>query len=315
MKVLVTGASGFLGSAIASYLFSRGHDVVGVVRDKKIDIQAEEAPTTIPVGPLEKVVSWESLLGGVDCVVHCAGHAQSPRSFSPEADRAYLHKVNVELVRNIARNAVTYGVRRLIFLSSIKVLGEKTSDGIKFDEQSPYDPSGLYAETKCKGEIALIEAAADSSLQYVILRLPIVYGAGSKGNLRSMVRLIRSGVPLPFGAIANKRSFLGLRNLVSAVDRCIEHPQVGNRIFLLSDRRALSTAELVCFIAKSVGVSERLLSVNPEILRLVGKSLGLESYVRRLVDSLEVDSSKFRNLTGWVQPFSSESEIEMMTRS
>ena len=212
--------------------------------------------------------------------------------------------VNVEGTRNLAEQAAALGVKRLVYLSSIKVNGERTEVGSRFarvDEPLPEDPYGI---SKWEAEQALWDVSARTGLEVVVVRPPLVYGLGVKGNFRRLLRLVASGVPLPLGAVCNRRSLVGLDNLVDLLIRCVDHPAAAGQTFLISDNHDLSTLTLIRGLARTLGKSPRLLPVPLSILRLAGSITGKAAEVERLIGSLQVDITHTREVLGWTPPMS-----------
>jgi len=207
---------------------------------------------------------------------------------------------------NLAQQAVDAGVTRFIFISSIKVNGEQTSCGRVYTAEDLPAPEDAYGISKYEAEQGLLQIAADTGLEVVIIRPPLVYGPGVKGNFSSMMRVVKKGYPLPLGSINNKRSLVALDNLVDLIITCINHPAAANQVFLAGDGEDLSTTELLRGVAKAAGVSSRLIPVPVSVLRFVASLLGKKEVSQRLLGSLQVDISKTRDLLGWTPPLSVE---------
>jgi len=294
MKILVTGANGFIGNTLVPQLASLGHMVVPAVRR--------------PCGlNLEHVVvdeaSYRAALTGCECIVHLAGRAHITRDHAIDSLQAF-RTANVDLTLAIANLAVEAGVRRFVFMSSIKVNGERTAAGNRFrsdDYVAPRDPYGI---SKWEAEQGLHRVAETTGLEVVIIRPPLVYGPGVKANFAALMRVVKSGVPLPLGSIHNKRSLVSLDNLVDFINTCTAHPAAGNQTFLISDGQDLSTTDLIRGIARAANVSARLLPVPVSWVRMAGCLLGRKNAIDRLCGNLQVDSSKASNLLGWMPPLS-----------
>jgi nucleoside-diphosphate-sugar epimerase len=297
--ILLTGASGFVGSALAAALVAQGASVRCAVRSP-LEIAGAEM-VTVPA--LDEQTLWKHCLEGIDTVIHCAGRAHVMHDLYADPLPEYRH-INVEATLNLAHQAVAAGVKRFIFISTVKVNGEQTMKGRPFTEKDAPMPQNPYAVSKYEAEQALLKLATASNLEVVIIRSPLIYGAGVKANFLSLLRLVQLGVPLPLGAIENKRSFVYLENLHSLIMRCIEHPNAANQIFFVSDDQDLSTPELLRSCAAAMGVGAHLISVPESWCMMSASWLGHEDVIHRLCDSLQVDISKAKKLLEWEPPIS-----------
>lgn len=299
-RVLVTGANGFVGSQLFKHLAAQPSVIVrGAVRA----LAEGSRPGLMPVGELNADTDWTELLQDQQVIVHTAAraHIMEDGAVNPISE---FRRVNVEGTLNLARQAAVAGVERLIFISSIKVNGEQTPAGKCFsadDVPAPEDPYGI---SKCEAERGLLKVAKDTGMAVVIIRPPLVYGPGVKGNFASMLRLVAKGLPLPLGAVHNKRSLVALDNLVDLIIACIDHPAAANQVFLASDAEDLSTSELLRRIGKAMGKPARLLPVPAGLIQLGATILGKKPIAQRLLGSLRVDISKTRNILGWAPPVS-----------
>ncbi|MDO8275972.1 MAG: NAD-dependent epimerase/dehydratase family protein [Serpentinimonas sp.] len=294
MKVLVTGANGFVGRALCAHLEQSGCTVVRAVR-------STDSPFEFPVGAVHGATPWGPALGsGVEAVVHLAAQAaladQSPIAM------AMLRELNVEGTANLARQCAAHGVRRLVFVSTAKVLGEGRVQPYTADD--PPQPAEPYARSKWEAEQALQRIAAETGLEVVILRPPLVYGPGVKANFLSLMAAVDRRWPLPLGAIRNRRSLLYLGNLVDAITCCLAHPAAAGHTYLLSDSECVSTPELVRRLAAALGRSPVLLPLPAAWMRGAGKLLGKQAAVERLLGSLVVDSGPIRQQLAWLPPYS-----------
>ena len=302
MKVLVTGASGFVGGALVSTLRQHGCDVTAVAR-KSTDLDK-----VVALGDFTDKTDWSTVLKDQHCVIHAAAraHVMKERDSDP---LALFRKVNVEVTLRLAQQAIDAGVKRFIFISTIKVNGEQTQTGQAFratDEPHPQDPYGF---SKLEAEQVLANVCAQSSMELVIIRPPLVYGPGVKGNFASLVKLVRLGLPLPFGGIQNKRSLVARDNLISLIETCIHHQQAANHIFVVSDGDDLSTSELICALANAQGKSVRLLPCPTSLFTLVARLLGKPSVTERLFGNLQVDMSQTQAQLDWKPPVSVKAAI------
>ena len=296
VRVLVTGATGFLGRAVAEALDRAGHDVLRGGR------QAQEpgGERWIGYGDVGPATRWDSALAGVDVVVHLAGLAHLPDAAAATAADTFA-RVNAEGTGRLASAAVGAGVRRLILVSSALVHGE-ASPGRPFSEDDAPAPASAYARSKLDSERRLMAAARGSTLQWVILRPPMVYGAGAGGNFRRLVGLVRTRSPLPLGAATAPKTFIGIDNLADAVVACVGHPLAANRVFLLGDAETTSTADLIRRIAAALGHRAWTPRFPAGLLRTAFRVARRERDFHRLFDPLELDTSRIRTLLGWSPP-------------
>jgi nucleoside-diphosphate-sugar epimerase len=250
----------------------------------------------VVVGDVGPQTDWAAALEGTEVVFHLAAraHVLADAERTSEAD---FERVNVAGSARLAHAAVAAGVRRLVYVSTIGVHGDRTVGGA-FDEDSPFGPATAYARSKLRAEESLrAEAAAGTSL--AILRPPLVYGAGVPGNLRRLLRLVASGVPLPLGAVQNRRSFVAAENLVEALVLCALHPAAAGQSYVIADGEDLGTPELVRTLAEGLGVPARLVSIPPAALRLAARLVGREGLYRQLCGSLQVNAGRIRTALGW----------------
>jgi UDP-glucose 4-epimerase len=255
------------------------------------------------VGSIDRATNWTEALREVDAVFHLAARVHVMKDTAVDS-LAEFRKVNVLGTLNLARQAAAVGVKRFVFVSSVKVNGESTPVGQAFTEADEPNPQDAYAVSKFEAEQGLREIAADTGMAVVIIRPPLVYGPGIKANFAALMRAVQRGWPLPLGAVRNQRSLVALDNLVDFVVTCITHPQAVNQTFLVSDGQDLSTTELVRGMAHAAGVPARLLPVPVWALQAGATLLGKGDAVQRLCGNLQVDISKARQLLGWVPPVS-----------
>lgn len=299
MTILITGASGFVGGALARRLVEQGSGVRTLGRTQPgIDTEFFE-------GSIDDQQVSSKALKGVDCVIHLAGRAHQLRETSVDPLEDF-RAANSRLSQELATQAIEAGVRRFVFISSIGVNGAFTQDGRPFTEASQPEPHSPYALSKYEAEVALRRLAERSHMELVIIRPPLVYGAGAPGNFASLLRWVGKGIPLPFGAVHNKRSLIAVDNLVDLIIRCINHPAAANELFLAGDGDDLSTTELLRGVADAMGRPVRLIPVPVALLRLAASALGKKGMAHSLLDSLQVDISKARDLLGWEPPVSVE---------
>lgn len=296
--VLVTGATGFVGRALCRTLADKGYALRAATRGNA----AMDGCVCLPVGDIDGGTDWSSALAGVGCVVHLAARVHVMRESAADP-LAEFHRTNVAGTQRLALAAAQAGVRRLVFLSSVKVNGEATtaSPFAESDTPAPADPYGI---SKWEAENALRGVAGEMGLEIVILRPPLIYGPGVKANFRRMLALAASGLPLPFASIDNRRSLVFLGNLVDAIATCLIHPRAAGETFLISDGEDLSTPDLLRRMRQAMGFPARLMPVPPSLLQAGGRLLRRKAEVGRLVGSLQVDSAKLRTLLSWQPPCS-----------
>ena len=296
MNVLVTGANGFVGRNLCALLASRGFSVHAAVRSSG---GGQPGAASIDIGTMDGQTNWREVLKEVKIVVHLAArvHVMSDDVSDPLAE---YRTMNVQATTNLARQAAQAGVRRLVFVSSIKVHGESTPPGQAFRETDHPSPQDAYGLSKWEAEQSLRQIACETGLEVVIIRPPLVYGPQVKANFAVLMRAVQRGWPLPLGAINNARSLVALENLADFIVLCCTHPAAANQAFLISDGQDLSTAQLVRGLAAAANVPARLLKIPPWILELAGRLTGKSQTVQRLCSNLQVDISKARNRLGWV---------------
>ena len=313
MKVLVTGASGFVGSGFLTRAASESHiSLRAALRTRnKLGISGIE---TVIVEGLTETASWHNAVKGCDAVVHAAGrvHIMHDTSFNPLVE---FRRVNVHGTLNLARQAAVAGVKRFIFLSSVKVNGEFTQPGHPFSENDIPAPQDPYGISKYEAEEGLRQLAKETGMAVTIIRPPLVYGPGVKGNFQSILRWVGSGIPLPFGAINNKRSFIALDNLVDFIMACIVHPKAANQTFLIADNEDLSITKLLQCVGLALGKPARLFPVSERLLNYGAILVGKKEMGQRLCGSLQVDFSKARELLGWTPPVSLDEGLRRTVES
>ncbi|MHB1200374.1 MAG: UDP-glucose 4-epimerase family protein [Polaromonas sp.] len=301
MKVLVTGANGFVGCAVWQQLRMSGVQAVGCVRRSAPFTDMGAAVVT--VGDLSAQTDWSVALAGVEAVVHAAArvHVMDDTANDPLAE---FRRVNVQGTLNLARQAAAAGVRRFVFISSIKVNGEATQPGQPFIADDAPAPLDAYGVSKMEAEQGLRQIALQTGMEVVIIRPPLVYGPGVKANFAVMMRWLKRGVPLPLGAIHNQRSLVALDNLVDLIITCLTHPAAANQTFLVSDGEDVSTTELLRRMGQAMGRPARLIPVPANWLKLAAAVVGKQDVAQRLCGSLQVDIEKTRRLLGWSPPLS-----------
>ncbi|WP_255368480.1 SDR family oxidoreductase [Polaromonas sp. OV174] len=296
----MTGANGFVGKPLCAELFRHGHAVRVASRSAHAQLYDFEQKIVGSIGP---ETEWSAALSDLDIVIHLAArvHVMNDPAIDPLAE---FRKVNVAGTLNLARQAAAMGVKRLVFLSSVKVNGEYTLPGHAFTESDLPAPQDAYGISKHEAELGLRKISAETGMEVVIIRPPLVYGRGVRANFAALMRAVQQGWPLPLGAVHNQRSLVALDNLVDFIVTCSTHPRAANQTFLVSDGHDLSTTELVRGLADATGMSARLLPVPFRVLEAGAAFLGKRGAVQRLCGNLQVDISRARCLLGWVPPVS-----------
>ncbi len=306
MKLLITGANGFVGKSLCSELSNQGHTVRAAVRS--LDKQLVDVDRIV-IASIDKSTDWSPTIQNIEVVIHLAARVHVMNEIAVDA-LAEFRKVNVDGTLNLATQAAKAGVKRFIFVSSVKVNGEHTLANYPFTENDDANPQDPYGISKHEAEQGLLLIAQQTGMEVVIMRPPLVYGAGVKANFASMMRVVKRGIPLPLGAIHNKRSFVYVGNLVSLIVRCIDHPAAANQVFLVSDGSDLSTTELLQKCAVALGVKARLLPVPQKLLTFSLGLLGKKAVAQRLCGNLQVDICKAKILLDWVPPVSVEDGLK-----
>ena len=297
--VLVTGANGFIGNALCEALLCSGHLVKGALRSARSGVTAVDLQV---VGEINGETDWSEALRNVDVVIHLAARVHVMKDHSSEPLTEF-RRVNVDGSLNLAKQAASAGVKRLIYLSSVKVNGEYTLPGHPFKESDIANPQDAYGLSKFEAEQGLLLIARETGMEVVIIRPPLVYGQGVKANFAIMMRAVKRGLPLPLAAIHNSRSFVYVGNLVSLISNCIHHPAAANQVLLVSDGCDLSTTQLLKACATAFGVKSRLWHVPQRLIEFCAGLVGNPEVAQRLCGNLQVDIAKVRHLLGWVPPF------------
>ncbi len=307
MKVCITGASGFVGKSLTQLLAKHEISLLLASRTSEDEISGESLKLDI-----NHTENLHLSLVGCDVVVHLAAHVHKmkdcPQHSSLQySDAHYLNtdyfKTNMQATENLIHQAVLAGVKRFIFVSTVKVFGESSLVNHPFSEEDDCNPQDAYALSKLKAEDALLEIAKKSAIEVVIIRPPLVYGPGVKANFASLLKLVQYKMPLPFGAIENKRSLIYVENLAHFVMHCLAHPAAKNQIFTVSDDYDVSTQLLIQEISQALNVPVRNIKFQEKWLLLIAKLLGKETQMQRLCGTLQVDISKAKKLLGWNPPF------------
>jgi nucleoside-diphosphate-sugar epimerase len=305
MMVLLTGGSGFVGAEVLRVAQSRGIPIRPVFRNKEFISELG----TVTISSLASDTNWRVAVSNVDVVIHCAARVHIMDDQEANPLKAF-REVNVQGTLNLARQSAEAGVKRFIFISSVKVNGEATQSGRSFNADDIAAPEDAYGISKAEAEAGLRLLSDQTGMEVVIIRPPLVYGPGVKGNFSSMLSWVARGLPLPLGAVtSNLRSFVGLDNLVDLILTCVDHPNAANQTFLVSDGEDLSTTDLLRKIGLALNQPVRLIPVPIKILSFASSLLGKRAIAQRLLGSLQVDITKTRTLLEWRPSFSMDEEL------
>jgi len=310
MKVLVTGASGFVGGAFLARTAGDGHFSLRAAVRTEVQCGSSNIEKVIVEG-LSTTADWHAAVKGCEAVVHAAARTHIMQDTVADPLTAF-RLVNVQGTLNLARQAAEADVKRFVFLSSVKVNGELTQMNHPFRENDMPSPQDPYALSKHEAEAGLCRLAEETGMEVVIIRPPLVYGPGVKANFENMIRWVRRGIPLPFAAVSNKRSFIALDNLVDFIATCIVHPKAANQTFLVSDGEDLSTAELLQRVGLALGKPMRLFPVPVNLLLPAAGLIGKKTMAQRLCGSLQVDISKAREFLDWAPPLSVDEGLRQL---
>jgi len=305
--ILITGANGFVGRVLCANLLEHDHVVRGAVR--RSDVKLNPEISLVNVGEINRDTDWSTALAGVDLVIHLAARVHVMKETSTDPLNEF-RSANVHGTEHLARSAAAHGVKRLVFVSSIKVNGEETIAGHRYteiDEPLPQDPYGI---SKWEAEQALQLVAKETGMEVVIVRPPLVYGAGVKGNFERMLRVLDSGMPLPLASVKNARSLIYVENLADALRTCANHPAAAGETYLLDDGDDISTPNLLRKLALALGMRARLFPFPLALLKLAGKLLGKAGEIERLLGSLQIDSGKIRSELNWRPPYSLQQGLQ-----
>jgi nucleoside-diphosphate-sugar epimerase len=307
-RILVTGPDGFVGTQLCNTLLKMGQSVAGA--------QWKEAPivrgvTPVVIGDIAQTTDWKYALGDIDTVIHLAArvHIMNDTAEDPLNE---FRNINVFGTKNLARQAAQAGVKRIVFISTIKVLGEESDT--PYTEESGYAPQDPYAISKMEAEQCLQKISRETGIEIVVIRPPLVYGPGVKANFLNLLRITSKGFPLPLASPKNKRSLIYVGNLADAIATCAVHPNAGGKTFLVSDGEDKSTPELISAISKALARPARLFPFPTRLMRLAGKLLGKSAAIDRLAGSLQVDSGKIRKELGWNPPYSMQEGLNITAK-
>jgi nucleoside-diphosphate-sugar epimerase len=300
VKVLVTGATGFVGKPLIMELLREKFSVLAVTRSSNIPFGNINF---VNIGEINAQTNWRNLLNNIDVVIHLAArvHVMKESSMEPLTE---FRKINVEGTAKLATQAAISGVKRFIYISSIKVNGEYTDLGKPFDEDDEPNPIDSYAVSKLEAEKSLLQISKRTDMEVVIIRPPLIYGKEVKANFANMLSVLQRRIPLPFGNIKNQRSLIYVGNLVNFIIKCIQHPNAANQIFLVSDGNDLSTTDLLLKCADALGIKARLFYIPKWLLETILTVLGKKDVGQRLCSNLQVNISKASKLLNWTPTIS-----------
>lgn len=300
MRVLITGANGFVGGHLCRTLAEKGYYVRAAVRRIE-QCSPNQANNIIEIGDMGAGPDWSAALKGIDVVVHLAARAHVIRERAHDPTLEYW-RTNIAGAERLASSAAGCAVRRFIYVSSIGVLGARTIQH-PFTEADIPQPYDAYTRSKAEAEKEIRRIASGSDMEFVIIRPPLVYGPGVKGNFLRLLRLVQSGLPLPFARVKNQRSFVYVENLVDLLLRCVESPKASGEVFLAADDFDLSTEELICVLARHMKIPARLFRIPERFARYAAMKCGFKHDYERLFGSLQVDARKARDVLGWKAPY------------
>lgn len=308
MSILVTGASGFVGRPLCAELNKRGQIVRAALRSTMGPFSNVEV---VLVGEIDGGTNWATALRDVDVVMHLAArvHVMQDDSTNPLQE---FRKVNVEGTERLALSAAASGVKRLVYVSSIKVNGEGTCGGKRFTETDAPSPGDPYGISKWAAEQALRRVAQETGLEVVIVRPPLAYGAGVKGNFAKMLKVLAEGIPLPLASARNLRSLIHVENLVDALIACATYPAAAGQTYLVCDGEDISTPDLLRQLGAAMGHPARLFPCPPVLLKLAGRLTGNSDKVERLLGSLQIDNGKIRRELGWKPQYTLQQGLPLL---
>ena len=306
-KILITGATGFIATPLIRALREQGHILSGTTRKTGVFSGTNGIPLH-KVPEISENTDWSNIISGAEVVIHLAARVHIMKDQSRNPIEAF-RRVNTLGTKSLALQAANAGIKRFIFLSTVKVAGE-TSPIDGFKESGPISPNDPYSISKYEAEQELLKIAQSSSMEVVIIRPPLVHGPNVKGNFLSLLKLAKKNYPLPLNSINNKRSLIFVDNLTDAIAKAVEHPKAANKIFFLSDEENLSTTELINKISTAFGSKARIFNVPQKYLDLFGKITGNTEIVKRLTQTLTVNSTRIKSDLNWSPPFQSDDGIE-----
>lgn len=314
MKIYLTGSTGFIGTHLVIRLLRLSYHVLAPIRNFRFNQKNfHKNLKLLNFDNTEKIIDYFENLGEIDCIIHCAARTHVMKEKNKDPLNAY-REVNVEKTKKLAESAAEHGIKRFIFLSSVKVNGEKTYGSNYFNYNDTPKPEDFYAISKFEAEKALWEVSRRTGLEVTVIRLPLVYGYGVKGNLKKLIKLVRLGIPLPLSSIQNKRSMIGIDNLIDLLIKCIEHPSAAGKTFLVSDGKDLSTPNLINQISTAMGSGSRLFPFPIFLLKFLFKIFGKKKEIDRLTSSLKINSNHIKKVLNWSPPVNVAEGIRRMVQ-
>lgn len=306
MKIAITGSTGFIGSALLKKLVENKHDITAILRKPTPESNEQK---TIIVPEISSTTKWTEKLMTYDIIIHCAArvHVMKDNSTNPLAE---FRNINTFGTLNLAQSAADSGVKRFIFISTIKVSGEYTIPGKSFKSSQTPNPIDNYAISKFEAEQGLLEIGKKTGMEVVIIRPPLVYGPGVKANFQKLMEYVKKTIPLPLGAVNNSRSLVSMDNLIDLIATCVVHPKAANQIFLVSDDHDVSTTQLLKKLANALNKPSLLIPVPRPVFTFFSKLFGKQAIVNRLFESLQVDIEHTKNTLNWQPPISFDKALK-----
>jgi nucleoside-diphosphate-sugar epimerase len=305
--IFITGINGFVGKFLCEKTLAEGWRVFGTVRSRHQSVNLPAGVKTFELKSIDENTNWNLMLTAVNSVVHLAARTHIMHESADNLLEAY-RSINVRGTERLARAAAASGVKRFIFLSSVKVNGEGKRD--PYTGQDEPRPEDAYGISKWEAEQALRRIEAETGMEVVVIRPPLVYGPGVKANFLRLMQIIDRGIPLPFSGIRNRRSLIFLDNLVDAVTTCLSKENAAGKTYLVSDDEDVSTPELISLLAKALGRKARLFSVPEEVMRFTGRVTGKTGAVDRLLGNLAVSTAEIRDELNWAPPYTMEQGLK-----
>ena len=303
MKILLTGITGFVGAALAQHLKAFPQFALYPT----FRCSHPDYPQATVVGSIDRHTAWTKALQGIDTVIHLAARAHQIKDTAPNPEQAF-YEVNTAGTANLVRQSIEAGVKHFIFISSIGAMATLSDQVLTAD--APCRPDTPYGRSKLAAEQALIQQTQGTGMTYTIIRPPLVYGPGNPGNMARLIKLVNTGLPLPLGAIHNRRSLVALPNLVDLITTCLTHPAAANQTFLVSDNEDLSTTDLLKRLAKALDKPARLIPVPMPLLQATAQILGKPALAQRLCGSLQVDIRKTQRMLNWTPPYTVDEGLQ-----
>lgn len=307
-NIAITGVSGFLGRNLAQHMMGCERTVLSLGRSVPDDL-VDRGLRHVCVPDFSVTSEYSDVLSGIDCVIHCAAMAGGGKNAS-ERDLELFRNVNVQGAVQLAKLSAERGVKRFIFISSAKVFGETSPQGRPFGAADTPAPEDVYAVSKYEAEQGLIELCDGLDMELVIVRPPLVYGPGVKANFQKLIKLCRSGIPLPFNSVDNRRTMVYIENLVSFITRCIDEKSVAGKTLLPADNHDVSLSQLLATIDKYSSKKSRVFSFSPKLLSMMLRMIGKREIEKRLLDSLQIDCKESMTLLNWQPPVSWDQAVE-----